>query len=520
MVNRVTKTTTTATQMPVTRLAQNFFLLALLALLACGVGTIGLVLSPVSPLLTFATLRLVFIGIMLAVCALGLWACLWSFSASQEALERVSSRLVTPIKSPTVALVALGVAYVVGLTPFFALRDVAPSIVQPLHLSLVGLLTVGVLAGIIYHAPFLASYWQKSVRTWAGLGAIIFGAVVAVSGFIVFQALINASGINNSLRGGFDYRELTFIGENPPASNAFWQEQSQTRVRWLPYSYWVVTPLEGDFINVSPEGLRQTVPNAKTPDAPTIAFFGGSTVWGEGARDPYTIPSRVANRLDGVTVINYGQTGYVSAQDLILFQMQLLEGNIPDVAVFYGGFNDILSAYQQGYSGITLQEAQRLSDSETGRLLRGGTPLLRPLALPLTDADLNLITTKSASAQDIITRYLNTLTMMQHMAEAYGVKTLFVWQPALAFKTPLVGIENVASERLTTERAGLAELHQEANTLLQEALTNNPSLEVVMLNDLFAGRDEAIFYDLIHITEVGNQAVAEALLPHLQRLLQ
>lgn len=505
------------------RLAHSLFGFALLACLFAIAGALGVWLAPASPLPAFANLRWAVLALMLGGVGVLVGACLWAFRAEEGALLRVATRLIAPFRGRTSALMAGGALYVLVLAPFFALRDVAPAIVQPLHLTLTGLAIVFALVLLTYHWEGLKAFWQESQPYWAGAGAVITGGLLVMLGLVLVATVISATGINDALRGGLDYRELVFLSENAgddaPTSASFWQEQARARVRWLPYSYWTVASLEGQFVNVDAHGLRRTFAPPVADDAPTVAFFGGSTVWGEGARDAYTIPSQVARLLGDARVVNYGQTGYVTAQDLILFQMQLLEGNAPDVAVFYGGFNDVLSAYTQGYSGLSLQEANRAADSESGRTLRAGGWLLRPPTAELSADALALVTTRTSSPDDILARYLDTLAMIERLASAYGVRVLFVWQSALAFKSPRVGIENVAYERLTSERAGLAELHIAVDAGLRQRLQAGDAPAVVSLADLFNGREEAIFYDLVHITEVGNQAVAEALLPHLQRLL-
>lgn len=501
------------------RLARSLFGFALLACLFAMAGALGVWLAPASPLPAFANLRWVVLAGAMGMVGVLAWACVWAFRADEGALVRAASRLIAPFRGRTAALITFGGLYVLVLVPFFALRDVAPTIVQPLHLAFAGLAFVLVLVLLTYHWESLTAFWHNSAPYWAGAGAVITGALVVMLGVVFVATIISLTGINDALRGGLDYRELVFLGDDAPTSARFWQEQARARVRWLPYSYWTVDSLEGQFVNVGASGLRRTLAPPVADGAPTVAFFGGSTVWGEGARDAYTIPSQAARLLGNARVINYGQTGYVTAQDLILFQMQLLEGNAPDVAVFYGGFNDVLSAYTQGYSGLSLQEANRAADSESGRALRAGAWLLRPPTAELSADALALVTTRTSTPEDILARYLDTLTMIERLAEAYGVRVLFVWQPALAFKSPRVGIEQVAYERLTTERAGLAELHTAVDALLRARLQAGDAPNVVSLADLFNGRDEAIFYDLIHITEVGNQAVAEALVPPLQSLL-
>lgn len=506
------------------RLAQNLPLLALGALLISLATGVTLVASPDSPNATFSQLRTVII--------VGVWASVllvgglvgWAFTAPLPALEQRAQQITR--FSPSLAgmwvvlilLLALNVALAV------ALRDVAPSIVAPLRHALIGFSALWGTMSLIIHWHTLQNAFYAQQTRWALFGASIAVLSISVLVYTLTQSFVIATGINDQLRGGLDYRQLTFIeGENQPTSQAFWQEQSKTRVRWLPYSYWTVAPIAGKYINISENGLRQTPDYAQSsPESPIIAIFGGSTVWGEGARDNYTIPAQLAKQLFEQNVlahvVNYGQTGYVSAQDLILFQMQLINGNIPDVAIFYGGFNDVLSAYTQGISGITLQESARASDSENGRALRGGQALLSPIVAPLSPEALALTTVFDSTPEAVTTRYLNTLSLVKTLAEKYNVKVLFVWQPHILDKTPLVGIEQIAYERMETERAGFSDLYRQVDALVRTHA--QAESDWLYLGDLFTQDERPLFYDLIHITEHGNLTVAESLLPTVIKLLK
>ena len=72
-------------------------------------------------------------------------------------------------------------------------------------------------------------------------------------------------------------------------------------------------------------------------------MFGGSTMWGAGARDDYTIPSFLSKMLTQafpgrIRVVNYGRSGFVSTQERILLFQALQHGCRPQIAIFYPGF--------------------------------------------------------------------------------------------------------------------------------------------------------------------------------------
>jgi lysophospholipase L1-like esterase len=247
-------------------------------------------------------------------------------------------------------------------------------------------------------------------------------------------------------------------------------------------------------------------------------------MWGEGARDNYTIAGHVARLLyendTPQKVVNYGQTGYVSTQDLIWFQLQLLQGDIPDVAVFYQGFNDVLAAWGNDAVGVTLQENMRLNDAEAGRKLRAGQPVLSLPNFKLTQLDLSQAAVSNVTAENIANRWFANVEMLEALADSYGVKVLFAWQPAIIFKDTLSESEQAIYQRTENERSGLFSLYADVDAIVRERLAGGDYENIVLLGDLFVDIDEALFHDLVHITEVGNAYVAEAIVPYLNTLLE
>src|SRR5580704_13131667 len=124
----------------------------------------------------------------------------------------------------------------------------------------------------------------------------------------------------------FDARVLADGYKNAPWTAELFAESSDAWVQWYPYAYWIGGPYRGRYFNIDGSGLRVTVAGKNSrgsrPGAIRVFMFGGSTMWGEGARDAYTIPSWLQRQLDqtpsAVRVTNFGQDGYVSAQEMIL----------------------------------------------------------------------------------------------------------------------------------------------------------------------------------------------------------
>jgi hypothetical protein len=74
-------------------------------------------------------------------------------------------------------------------------------------------------------------------------------------------------------------------------------------------------------------------------------MFGGSTTWGEGQRDQYTIASWVSRLAEEagtpLRIDNYGERGWTHFQEMILYLEQLSLRTPPDLALFYDGLNEV-----------------------------------------------------------------------------------------------------------------------------------------------------------------------------------
>jgi lysophospholipase L1-like esterase len=502
---------------PAQTLARSAFGFAFVALIPAVITWFGFLLAEASPFPIFRTIRIaLLIGFGLFVLFL-LWLCRYFYITPQEKLLPISEKIAALFKKTWFSIGLILLLLELNLLAFLLLTNIAPSITNPAKFLLLcwSLLLLGIIYALNRYA--FNAWLEKTRILWLSTGFFVLALLLLGGMLILNNWLLSVTGANDLLRGGLDYRELHFYddGQPTPSPSEYWAEQAQTRVRWSPYTYWLVDEFHGQFINVDTDGIRAS---ANYGEGASLYVFGGSTVWGEGARDNYTIPSHLARLFSEAgrprTVVNYGQTGFVSTQDLIWFQLQLLRGNIPDTAIFYEGFNDVLSAWGGDVVGVTLQEEMRLNDSEAGRLLRANLPVLLLPNYSLDSLDMSQAAVVPKSPEAIAERWLANRAMIEALAEAYNVEVLFVWQPAIMFKDTLSESEQAIYERTENEREGLFALYTEVDAIVRQRVVGMEN--VIVLSDLFADDTETIFHDLVHITEIGNARVAEALLPYLQ----
>jgi lysophospholipase L1-like esterase len=334
---------------------------------------------------------------------------------------------------------------------------------------------------------------------------------------------------------------------HPKWESQFEQEYSASWApEWHSYVYWRRPAHRGELINIDSRGVRRTwrVPAdspAQSARRKRVFVFGGSTVWGTGARDDYTIPSFLAKQLaeEGVEadVINYGESAYVMMQEVIALLLRLNEGDVPDAVVFYDGFNDAFTAYQNGAAGIPqnefnrraefglLQDHPRLRKEYLRRLpaefqgisrlataarrrivSQGFDPIERPPTQPPTDG----------LARDVIRGYEANIKMVQALADEYRFSCHFFWQPALVTKKHLSPTEARRANRAEPWKDFLLTVYDGVRT--SKIVSQNKHFEDI--SSIFDEVTTMVYLDWAHVTEEGNELIAQRisrrLLPALQ----
>ena len=172
---------------------------------------------------------------------------------------------------------------------------------------------------------------------------------------------------------------------------------------WKSYVYW--QRAEGERKTIQMEGKK-------------VWIFGGSAVWGTGVEWDETIPSYLAKY--GYDVINYGEAGYVSTQEVILLMQELKKGIIPDIVVFYDGFNDTFSAYQQGIAGLPMNEFNRVEEFNLSKKWFG-----EYLRVKFYTSEHNY---NEECYLDVVNNYIENMWVVYALAKHYRFQLCYFWQ--------------------------------------------------------------------------------------------
>lgn len=126
-----------------------------------------------------------------------------------------------------------------------------------------------------------------------------------------------------------------------PWAAVHFAEMQRQKTDFIAYLGWRRQPFQGQTITVE-EGMqiRRTPAANGNAAAPSVYFFGGSTMWGAGADDARTIPA-LYQQAAGGKILNFGESGWTAHQSLNQLIKLYAEGHRPDVVVFYDGVNDV-----------------------------------------------------------------------------------------------------------------------------------------------------------------------------------
>jgi lysophospholipase L1-like esterase len=249
-------------------------------------------------------------------------------------------------------------------------------------------------------------------------------------------------------------------------------------------------------------------------------------MWGIGNRDEHTIPSEFARlaEADGIPVhvTNYGESGYVSWQEVLQLSQLCAFGQTPDLAIFYDGVNDTFVQIQTPTAEPLPQNFDDLAlrFEHSGSLMRAlskysGVNLLlkyiavrraRPDAMRMEVADLPGSVDELADNAARI--YIGSAEHARHLGATYGFEVATFWQPCVYTKQPLRADEGSMQEEFGP---GMGALY--------EATTERVKGETHLITDALDGVGEPVLVDWCHTNESGARAVAQAIYAQVEPIL-
>lgn len=318
-------------------------------------------------------------------------------------------------------------------------------------------------------------------------------------------------------------KEKSSIYKDSLWAKQYFNDFEHLEKEYYPFYEWRRKEYKSEFINISKDGIRKTWNPECKERVNKVFVFGGSTIWGTGARDEWTIPSLLSKNLNKLKstyfVVNFGDSGYVLTQEIIILLLELRQGNFPDYVIFYDGVNDVLSTFENGNAGLIhhydrwkmkLDMDAKIFNAMTKEAIMDyskiyyyidyiiNTYIKREQAFNYTDGELKKL------AQQIIEEYRKNIDLVERLSQSYGFRYIFLWQPVLFTVKPKTEEEQ---EALAVRPRGLEQLYIYTYELAEKLNARN----FYNLSHIFDGKTETFFIDYCHIGEKQNQIVADTI---------
>lgn len=283
-----------------------------------------------------------------------------------------------------------------------------------------------------------------------------------------------------------------------------------------PWTGLTMRPFAGAYLNIDQDGNRIGFPPSPEHDGqpPFIVWaFGGSTLFGWGLGDAYTIPVFLQQELQArlpdrqVIVRNLAVPIYASSQELALFAANLRLSR-PDAAFFFDGVNDVwftvnqftqtalvdpLAAVWEQHTAEITHPTQRpwmqINDSfpilRLARQMGFALPMPSDIAAPVYAMQGIYVGDRAAQQSAAVANYIANVRMARSIGEAMGVQTLFLLQPYL---TDTVDFPVFRDAVVAQELPGVVDL----SGLFEPGLPDN---RLILIDDF-------------HYSDVASQVIA------------
>jgi hypothetical protein len=309
-----------------------------------------------------------------------------------------------------------------------------------------------------------------------------------------------------------------------------WRHATYVEFREKPYT--------SPTINVDSEGRRRVPGSCERENAFTIWTFGGSTMFGYGAPDQFTIPAYLATIFSRgsrcAKVVNYGAAYWQSSQSLVQLIQALARGGRPDAVIFYDGINEVGIVASGGAPGGIASDAESLLERALDppqlgipdRIARQSV-LIRTLRnrvfrIPQKGRDeerSRIVADIPGQARAVAGIYAQNVRMVDALANEYGFKAYFFLQPF-----PLISGKKGTDMEKAILRKETEQWDREADIFRSFYLAFGQNAYLAShpryfdISGMFDGMAQELYADSAHLLPEGNKLVAERIAEEMFRM--
>lgn len=271
------------------------------------------------------------------------------------------------------------------------------------------------------------------------------------------------------------------------------------------------------------------LPLEKDPTEKRIAIVGGSTVYaGKNFNSIASILEEILNNRYPqyeVKVLNFGRMSYISMQELILLERNILPLHV-DLIIVFDGFNDIWVPYNfyepVGYPSLysSLKKMTEISLTEVAinnliKTIKRHSALVNYFSKKLSKKNRSKKQKGTFKIKPVLMEYERNLFQMAVLAKAYSAKIVFATQPFVGTKLHPTLEESRLLDGKTEEE--MKRYYQKLIFSARETAIKGGAI-YVNATDVFDHIPGNIFNDPVHFHLLGgNPIVANRLADELKK---
>ena len=346
---------------------------------------------------------------------------------------------------------------------------------------------------------------------------------VILTGFLLALLVIGlplAWDIRNELKTPTtDGRGVLSVYKDDPWAPKHFKEFNNLKSEYRDFVVWRRLKFDGETIHIDEDGYRRHGNREGGPAQASIWLFGGSTMWGTGARDDETIPAYL-EKITSRRTFNLGESGYVAHQSLNLLMKLFIEGGRPGDVVFYDGVNDIETKCRSSGNFFAtvldtyVRQAIREKSLEYLNIERVILPLRAFIAklvqrggsdAPVFDCHLD-----EKKADLIAKTMVADWAVAKALSVAHGARFTAVLQPVAYIGKPNTSyLPDVANNEMLRKQYEV--VYPKIKAELAKA-----NIDYIDLTAAFDGK-EMLYIDFCHVIPKGNRMIASALSPMFKK---
>lgn len=302
--------------------------------------------------------------------------------------------------------------------------------------------------------------------------------------------------------------------KDDPWAEQYFAEYDELKSDYVGYVAWRRKPFSGQTITVdAAQGIRVTPAIPGLSGRPTY-FFGGSVMWGEGARDDMTIPAYYQS-FAREPAVNFGESAWTAHQSLNQLMKVMVAGQRPANIVFYDGGNDVLNKCSRENNFFSHMNERQIRDAIEYKPTEFGY-----YGRTVKDAAKSIATALFGPKQEKNTKFFDCDTNPQK-AELVAEALISDWKIAkyvaedngarfFAFLNPVSYLSKTRLSHLAPEEKA-AEIGKQFETVYP--LIRAKMKEHGIGTDLsgILDRDEYYYIDSAHVSPNANRLIAEGI---------